>query len=68
MSKATDYLVEQIRQKDLLIESLLNQQIADKCRAWREGWHEHYLEWERQKADPSHPITQNNPYESGCES
>jgi len=32
------------------------------AKAWEEGWHAHYLEWEHQRSDPSHPITQNNPY------
>lgn len=35
------------------------------AKAWDDGWHEHYLEWERQRADPSHPITKTNPYQTG---
>lgn len=29
---------------------------------WNAGWHEFYLELDRQKDDPSHPITKNNPH------
>lgn len=59
MSKATDYLVKVIAEKDQIIGSLMTGQAT----AWDEGWHEHYLEEVRQSKDPSHPITANNPYE-----
>jgi hypothetical protein len=65
VSRTTDYLIEQIRERDQLIQSLLNRQLPDRAQAWSEGWHEHYLEHAKQKADPSHPITQNNPYTEG---
>lgn len=58
MSKATDYLVEQIRERDARIAEFRTRLET----AWGEGWHEHYLEFERQKADPTHPITANNPF------
>lgn len=59
MSKATDYLVEQIRQRDETIGAMMraNQGV------WDEGWHAHFLEWDAQRKDPSHPITKNNPYQ-----
>jgi hypothetical protein len=59
MSKATDYLVEQIRNKDALIEDLLGQRSA----IWDAGWAGLHHELECQKDDPYHPITNTNPYE-----
>lgn len=35
---------------------------ADLATAHREGWHANFLEREKQKHDPSHPITYTNPY------
>ena len=32
---------------------------------WDAGWHEHYLEMDRQKHDRFHPITKTNPYRNG---
>lgn len=58
MSKATDYLVEQIRSKDALIDDLLRQRKA----IWDDGWAGLRSEQEWQKADPNHPITNTNPY------
>lgn len=34
--------------------------VLEAC--WDEGWHEHYLEWQRMQGDPEHAITKTNPY------
>lgn len=36
---------------------------SDKADIWDDGWHSHYIEEQRQREDPSHPITRMNPYD-----
>ena len=62
MSRATNYLIDQIEQKDHTISSLMRSQAA----VWHEGWEALRAEQEAQKADPSHPITRRNPYDRGA--
>jgi len=54
-----EYLVEQIRQKDEIISSLMHA----KATTWDEGFSAGMAEWHQQHQDPNHPITRINPYE-----
>jgi hypothetical protein len=58
MSKATDYLIEQIRNKDLLITSMMAQRAQD----WDTGFSAAVAEDAKQQRDPSHPFTRDNPF------
>lgn len=35
----------------------------EKAEIWNDGWHAHFIEGQRQREDPSHPITRLNPYD-----
>lgn len=37
---------------------------SEKAEIWDDGWHSHYIEHQRQREDPSHPITRLNPYDN----
>ena len=62
MSRTNDYLVGVIEEQKQTITSLISQLWALKESTFDEGWRAHFDEYELQKKDPSHPITDTNPY------
>lgn len=67
MSKATDYLIEQIREKDQLIASLVESSTKHKDalgRVFNEGWTARADEHDRADNDPAYPFGRDavNPY------
>jgi len=60
MSETSRDIADRIGKRYARLHQLMRDEL--QAQAWHEGWHAHFLEMDKQRLDPTHPITQTNPY------